>query len=80
MPFYSFKCDQCSQEFEIFLKIGQNPDKTPCCSSTNFKKIITKISLSGLTTDEKKIQAINDEIRENKEILEEMKKDLKNRR
>jgi len=80
MPFYSFKCNSCSKEFEIFLKMGQKPEKTPCCSSLEFEKIITKVSLSGLTTDEKKLNAINEEIRENREILEEMKKDLKNRR
>jgi putative FmdB family regulatory protein len=57
MPIYSFKCDDCENNFEVFTTYDKsNTEKFPCeeCSSTNTKKIPSLASFHmGLTVAEK---------------------------
>jgi len=45
MPTFSYKCDNCSESFERFLKISQNevPTTEPCpnCNQIKVKQTIT---------------------------------------
>jgi putative FmdB family regulatory protein len=42
MPFYDFKCANCSADFEIMAKMSQKEDKSikcPECGSTNLSTL-----------------------------------------
>jgi len=53
MPFFEYKCRQCSQEFEELIRSEDDLDKLVCpkCDSKDLEKML---SLFGMTTSDGK--------------------------
>lgn len=46
MPIYEFKCEDCGEEFEVFLKNKEEISKAECkrCGSKNLKRLMSIVS------------------------------------
>lgn len=44
MPFYEFKCEECGEQCEFLLKMGESKRKCPSCGKLKLKKLISQIN------------------------------------
>lgn len=49
MPIYEYTCQDCSDQFELFLQGSQTP-KCPHCCSQNLEKKFSVFAVSGNST------------------------------
>lgn len=52
MPTYAYKCEDCSEKYEIFFKVREDAQdiKCPKCNSLKYKKIMSVTSIGSATT------------------------------
>jgi len=48
MPIYTYKCEDCEEEFDLLVGVSANPDKLECqkCGSVNIKRIFSAFGVS----------------------------------
>ncbi|MGB2698381.1 MAG: zinc ribbon domain-containing protein [Candidatus Zixiibacteriota bacterium] len=48
MPIYTYKCQDCEEEFDLLIGVSANSDKLQCqkCGSGNIKRIFSSFGVS----------------------------------
>ena len=62
MPYYPYRCANCSRRFEVFLKFsdyGANPVVCPQCASQNVQRRITRVRIG--RSDDSRLDEIGSE-------------------
>jgi len=74
MPRYLFNCEQCDEQFSVFLNVSESCSSCSICGSTK----ITKIFKSREKNEKQNVvgMLMSEHIKETREEIEQMKKTL----
>jgi len=76
MPFYSYSCKACGDNFRVFHGMDDLQDHCIICgSSGSVFRIYDKISLKNKTKSSTSSQRVNQFIKDSKEVLEQQKRE-----
>jgi putative FmdB family regulatory protein len=78
MPKYIYQCEGCSGHFEIYHGMTEDQDQCPQCKSEHIHRVpqMPFVATPELSKGDKVGKATNDAIEANREVLQEMKKQI----
>lgn len=76
MPFYSYSCEACGENFKVFHGMNEEQDHCIVCgASDSITRVYDKISLKNNFDKSTSSQRVNQFIEDSREVLEQQKRD-----
>jgi len=79
MPQYAYRCKACQKQWEEIHSINEKPSICPFCETENIHRVPSQVS-SVMKVEDKKVktgEVVKDYIEQNKEVLKELKQEIK---
>ena len=76
MPNYTYYCNECEGEFEMFHSMSERPQQCQLCHSTGYLMRVPQMTY--IAKKEKTGNLVKEYIEKNKRVLEQEKQEAKN--